>query len=75
MKKSLVLLLVCVGITFAQMPWGISPPLVRDKETAIKIAEAILFPLYGKDEIEKERPYNVTLRDGYWYLSGSMPEV
>ena len=74
MKKGLVLLLACVGITFAQMPWGVNPPLVRDKGTAIKVAEVILFPLYGKETIEKERPYNVTLRNGYWYVSGSMPE-
>lgn len=44
-----------------------------DEETAIKIAVAVWMPIYGKDEIEKEKPYKAVLRDGIWYVSGSLP--
>jgi len=40
----------------------------------VKIAEAILFPVYGADTIKGERPYNVSLKNGCWYISGSMPQ-
>jgi hypothetical protein len=31
--------------------------IIRDSFTAIKISEAILFGIYGKDEITKQKPY------------------
>jgi NTF2 fold immunity protein of polymorphic toxin system component len=40
--------------------------VVADKETAIRIAEAILFPVYGENAIREQRPYQVTLKDGQW---------
>ena len=40
--------------------------VVADKETAIRIAEAILFPVYGENAIRGQRPYQVTLKDGQW---------
>jgi hypothetical protein len=40
--------------------------VVPDKETAIRIAEAILFPVYGENAIRGQRPYQVTLNDGKW---------
>lgn len=48
--------------------------LIGDKETAIAIAEPILFKAYGKDHILGEKPYNAILYNGYWILSGSLPE-
>jgi hypothetical protein len=70
-----VLSMVMAGACCAQDPWKQPYGLVPDKETAIKIAEAVLFPLYGEDEIKKERPYKVELRDGVWELHGSMPTL
>ncbi len=46
---------------------------VPNEETAIKIAVAVWIPIYGKDQIEKEKPYKAVLRDGIWYVSGSLP--
>ena len=40
--------------------------LFADKETAIRIAEAILSPVYGEEDIREQRPYQVTLKDGKW---------
>ena len=48
--------------------------LVPDEQTAIKIAEAILFPIYGEKTIRAQRPYVVKLRDGRWSVHGTLPQ-
>jgi len=47
---------------------------VPDAKTAIDIAVAIWNPIYGKKEIEEEKPYQAELRNGIWYVSGSLPD-
>jgi hypothetical protein len=51
-----------------------SDTLIRDKETAIAIAELLLFRSYGKATITTERPYECYLVDGYWFLRGTLPK-
>ena len=46
--------------------------VVGDKETAIGITEAILCPIYGKEAIQGQRPYQVTLNDGKWTVDGTV---
>ena len=46
---------------------------ISDKQTAIEVAEPILFKTYGKDRIRDEQPYNADFIDGYWVLSGTLP--
>jgi hypothetical protein len=48
--------------------------VITDKETAITISETILFKIYGKDNIIKQRPYEINQIDNYWILSGTLPE-
>ena len=48
--------------------------LLNDKETAIMIAETILFKIYGKDNIIDERPYEVYNIDNYWVIIGTLPK-
>jgi hypothetical protein len=48
--------------------------LVPDKETAIKIAEVILFRLCGEEDIIAERPYKVKQEDDIWWISGTLRE-
>ena len=48
--------------------------LIRDRETAISIAEIMLFKSYGKATITTERPYECYLIDGYWFLRGTLPK-
>ena len=47
--------------------------VVADKETAIRIAEAILSPVYGEKAIREQQPYQVTLKDGKWTVDGTAP--
>lgn len=48
--------------------------LIKDKETAIAVAEPILFSVYGKNQIISERPYEVFLTNGHWYMIGTLPK-
>lgn len=47
---------------------------VPDAETAITVAVAVWVPIYGKEQIESEKPYSASLKDGIWYVIGSLPE-
>jgi len=51
-----------------------SDTLLKDKETAISIAETVLFKSYGKALITSEKPYECYLIDGYWFLRGTLPK-
>jgi hypothetical protein len=47
---------------------------VPDEETAIKIAEAIWLPIYGKNVLN-EKPYWAILEgDSVWIVRGSLPK-
>lgn len=48
--------------------------LLAKKETAIAVAEPILFSIYGKDAILGEKPYEAYLIDNYWVILGTLPE-
>jgi len=45
---------------------------VPNAETAVKIAEAVLIPVYGKKQILSERPFNATLEGDVWTVSGTL---
>ena len=47
---------------------------VPDEQTAIAIAVAVWNPIYGKEQIETEKPYHASLRGGVWTVTGSLPE-
>jgi hypothetical protein len=47
---------------------------IKDKETATIVAEAILFKIYGKDKITKQRPYEINQINNYWVLNGTLPK-
>jgi hypothetical protein len=45
---------------------------VPDSETAVKIAEAVFVPVYGKSQTESERPFIATLKDNVWTVAGTL---
>jgi len=45
---------------------------VPDKQTAVRIAEAVLIPVYGERQIESERPFEASLREGIWTVTGTL---
>jgi hypothetical protein len=46
---------------------------IKDSLTAINIAEPILFSIYGKDNIIKQRPYEIYFIDNFWIIIGTLP--
>jgi len=48
--------------------------ILEDKETAISVAEPILFKIYGKENIQSEKPYQAYLVNNYWVISGTLPD-
>jgi hypothetical protein len=46
---------------------------VPDETTALKIAEAVLLPVYGEKQIATERPLNATLTGDVWTVHGTIP--
>lgn len=47
---------------------------VPNADTAIKIAEAIWLPIYG-DDILTQKPFISELKEGIWYVRGSLVEL
>ena len=45
---------------------------VPDSITVVKVAEAVLIPVYGKEKIESERPFKATLENGVWTIDGTL---
>jgi len=48
--------------------------IIKDSLTAIKVAETILFSIYGKELIEEQKPYKIYLINNYWVIYGVLPE-
>lgn len=48
--------------------------VIKTQETAIKYAETVLFEIYRQKNIEKQKPYEVYLIDGYWIIGGTLPK-
>lgn len=49
--------------------------ILKDSTAAIKVAEAILFSKYGKNEIRNQKPYAISrINENYWLLEGSVPK-
>jgi hypothetical protein len=47
---------------------------VPDEQTAIAIAVAVWIPIYGRKQIESEKPSKATLKNGIWTVTGTLPE-
>ena len=48
--------------------------IIKDSLTATTIAEAVLFGIYGKANITKQKPYEIYHVDNYWLLIGTLPK-
>ena len=45
---------------------------VPDAATAVKIAEAVLVPVYGEQRIVSERPFKATMEGNVWTVAGTL---
>ena len=79
MKRMLAILIalilfVTVASSYSQTGFIPKDGFVPDKKTAVAVAEAVLVPIYGKKQIESEKPLHASLEDGIWIVTGSLPE-
>lgn len=71
---------ICVLLSFSFLIVSLVPAqgyrpkegYVPDSTTAVKIAEAVLVPVFGKKKIESEQPFTAKLKDGVWTVSGTL---
>jgi hypothetical protein len=45
---------------------------VPDQATAVAIAEAVWLPIYGKETLNKERPFKAILNGDVWTVKGTV---
>jgi len=46
---------------------------VPNAETAVKVGEAVLMPVYGEKQIVGERPFTAALQGDVWTVGGNVP--
>jgi hypothetical protein len=69
-----IAILVFVVCTIEPVTYAKSKQSVPDEATAIRVAEAALIPIYGKKQIESERPFTAKLTGTTWFVFGHLPE-
>lgn len=48
--------------------------IIKDSITATIIAESVLFGIYGKANITKQKPYEIYHIQNFWLLTGTLPK-
>jgi hypothetical protein len=69
------LLMATLSVCYSQtLPGSYIPKdgYVPNAETAVKIAEAVLVPVYGEKKVISERPFTATLAGDIWTVSGTL---
>jgi len=77
MRRFIIAISLLAGATaYAQSPQGQSfrpkEGFVPNAETAVKVGEAVLIPVYGEKQINGERPFKATLRGSVWTVEGTL---
>ena len=63
--------LLIVASALGQTPQP-KEPRVPDSATAVRKAEAALILVYGKRQVESERPFTALLKNDVWTVSGTL---
>lgn len=53
--------------------WMPKEGVVPDAITAEKIAEVIFVRFYGAEQIDREKPFNTSIKDDVWIVEGNLP--
>ena len=72
MKNLMILLLVVLCISAVGQGYKPKSGYVPDSETAVKIAEAVLVPVYGEKQVASERPFTAKLHEEVWTVTGTL---
>ena len=55
-----------------RLPFRPKEGFVPNAETAVKVGEAVLIPVYGEMRIVGERPFKATLQGDAWTVEGTL---
>jgi NTF2 fold immunity protein len=71
MKSTLT---ICIAVIASLIPWYAEAQrnAVPDADSAIKKAETALVPVYGRKQIDSEKPFTASLKDGVWTVAGTL---
>ena len=47
--------------------------IIKNDSMVIAVVEPILFGIYGKENIVKQKPYSAIEKDGIWFVYGTLP--
>jgi len=72
MRWPLVFVCVLLATSYGQKTATPEPDKISDSETAVRVAEKALIPVYGKKVIYSEKPFQATLQDGVWTVFGTL---
>ena len=71
---SLTMSLLISTLIGQSVPKAVKPQagFIPDQATALRVAEAILIPIYGREQVESERPFSVELSGNTWKVEGHL---
>jgi hypothetical protein len=79
MKRAVIVISVLAAVVTIAYSQTQQDPSVRPKEgfvpnaeTAVKVGEAVLIPVYGKEKILGERPFEAALQGDVWTVQGTL---
>lgn len=80
MKRAALILVTCLSmvLTMGMASDGNASATAKEgfvpnAETAIRIAEAILIPIYGTETVKNEKPFTAVLNGNVWTVTGTLP--
>jgi len=72
MKSYLVQITLLITLLLPQGKYKPAKGFVPDENTAIRIAEAVLIPIYGDEsQVARQRPFTAKLVSGIWEVRGA----
>lgn len=75
-RVGLIALLLCpmVAVAVGHEEHSVKPDagFIPNQVTATRVAEAILIPIYGEQQIESERPFSAQLDGSTWKVEGHL---
>jgi len=80
MKRNLWIALACLTLlcstSFLAQAEDFKPKhgFIPDEKTAIRVAEAVLMPIYGEEQVVSQRPFTAKLKKDAWIVTGHLPE-
>ncbi len=76
LSATLLCLVVVAATPFFAAAEGFNPKhgYVPDEKTTIRVAEAVLIPIYGEERVVAQRPFTAKLKKEVWIVTGHLPE-